>query len=247
MLTSREVNQMRKNAKIHKKVFEEIKKIAVEGTTTNDVNKLCGDMAKKYNVLCAFKWAYWFPDNICISINDEIAHGRASRNIVFKNWDLVNFDFWIRDKWLWVNTDTGFTVVIWWDKYNPVWAKMIEVNKKALQAWISMCKAWNRVWDISAAIEKEIVKWWFKVVKDLTGHAVWKKIHEKPYIPNYGSPGTWEALKVGMTLAIEPLIWETSWDIVDEWWWEIYIKDGSLGCQFEHNILITESEPEIIM
>ena len=247
MLTSREVEQMRSNAKIHKKVFEEIKKIAIEWTTMHQVNELCWDMAKKYNVLCAFKGTYGFPDNICISINDEIAHWRWARKIAFKNWDLVNFDFWIKDKGLWVNTDTGFTIIIWWDKYNEIWARMIDVNKKALYAWIAMCKLWNRIWDISHAIEKEILKWWFKIVKDLTWHAVWKKVHEKPYIPNHGKPWTWELLKEGMTLAIEPLIWETSWEIVDEGWWEIYIKDGSLGCQFEHDILITKGEPEIII
>jgi methionyl aminopeptidase len=247
MLTNKEVEQMRKNAQIHKKVFEEIKKIAVAWTTMKQVNILCWEIAKKNNVLCAFKGAYGFPDNICISINDEIAHWTANRNITFKNWDLVNFDFWIRDKGLWINTDTGFTMIIWWDEYNPVWAKMIEVNKKALYAWIAMCRAWNRVWDISYAIEKEIIKWGFKIVKDLTGHAVWKKLHEKPYIPNHGKPWTWELLKVGMTLAIEPLIWETSWEIVDEWSYEIYIEDGSLGCQFEHNVLITNWEPEIIV
>jgi methionyl aminopeptidase len=159
----------------------------------------------------------------------------------------VNFDFWIRDKGLWVNTDTWFTMIIWWNKYNPVWAKMIEVNKKALYAWIKQCIAWNKVWDISEAVEKEIIKWWFKVVKDLTWHAVWKKIHEKPYIPNYWKAWTWETLKKWMTLAIEPLIWESSGQIVDEWGWEIYIKDGSLWCQFEHNILITDWEPEIII
>ncbi len=247
MLKNREIEQMRKNAKIHKKIFEEIKKIALPWTKAKQVDKLCYEIAKKNNVLCAFKWAYWFPDNICISINDEIAHWRWARDIIFKNWDLVNFDFWIKDKGLWINTDTWFSLIIWWNKYNSVWAKMIEVNKKALEAWIKMCKPWNKIWDISAAIEKEILSWWFKVVKDLTGHSVWKKIHEKPYIPNYGKAGTWETLKPWMVLAIEPLLWETSWEIIDKGWYEIYIKDGSLGCQFENNVLITKDGHEIII
>lgn len=247
MLSKKEIQIMRSNAKIHKKVFEAIKEVAEEGTTTNEINDLCWKIAKKHNVLCGFKWTYGFPDNICISINDEIAHGTASRNITFKNWDFVNFDFWIKDKWVWVNTDAGFSMVIWWEQYNPTAAKMMEVNKKALYAWIAQCKPGNRIGDISAAIQREIELWGFKVVKDLTGHAVGKKMHEKPYIPNYGTPGTGEKLKVWMTLAIEPLIWETSWEIVDEWGWEIYIKDGSLWSQFEHNILITDWEPEIII
>jgi methionyl aminopeptidase len=160
---------------------------------------------------------------------------------------LVTYDFWIKDKWLKVNTDAAFSMIVGWDEYNPIWAKMIEVNKKALYAGIAQARAWNRVWDISAAIQKEIEEWWFVVVKDLTWHWVWKKLHEKPYIPNYGKAGSWEILKEWMTLAIEPIMGQTSWKIVDEWNWEIYIEDWSLGCQYEHTILVTKWDPEIII
>ena len=247
MLKKQEIEIMRKNAKIHKKIFDEIKKIIKEGTTWKEINKLCWDIAKKHNVLCGFKWVYGFPDNICISINDEVVHWRANRDIIFKNWDLVTFDFWIKDKQKWINTDAAFSVVIWWNDKNPAAAKLIEANKKALYAWIAQAKAWNTIWDISAAIQKEIEWAWYYVVKDLTWHAIWKKLHETPYIPNFGKAGAWVKLKAWMTLAIEPILWETSWKIVDEWDWEIYIEDWSLWCQYEHTILVTEDEAEIII
>jgi len=247
MLTKKEVEQMRKNAKIHKKIFDEIKKITKEWTNSNKINDMCWEIAKKHWVLCWFKWVYWFPDNICISVNDEVVHWRASRNIVFKNWDLVTFDFWIKDKWLWINTDAAISLVVWWDDKNPRAAKLIQTNKKALEAWIAQAKAWNHVWDISAAIQKEIEWEWYFVVKDLTGHAIWKKLHETPYIPNFWKAWKWAKLKAWMTLAIEPILWESSWKIVDEWEWEIYIEDWSLGSQYEHTILVTNDEAEIII
>ena len=247
MLTKQEVEIMRRNAKIHKKVFEKIKEVCKEWTTWKEINNICGEIAKKHWVLCGFKGVYWFPDNICISINDEVVHWTASRDIVFKNWDLIKFDFWIKDKQKGINTDAAISIIIGWNDKNPKWAELIEANKKALYAWIEKARVWNTIWDISAAIQAEIEWAWFKVVKDLTGHAIWKKLHEKPYIPNYGKPWTWEKLKEWMTLAIEPILWETSWEIVDEWGWEIYIKDWSLGCQYEHTILITDWDPEIII
>ena len=64
---------------------------------------------------------------------------------------------------------------------------------------------------------------------------------------NLNKPGAWAKIKKWMTLAIEPIVWQTSWEIIDKWDWEIYIKDGSLGCQYEHTILITDDEAEIIM
>lgn len=247
MLNKEELDIMRQNAKVHKKVFDEIKKVVKSWTTAIEINNLCSKIAKEHNVLCWFKWVYDFPDNICISINDVVVHWRARSGIVFKDWDLVTFDFWIKDKKVGINTDAAFSIIIWWDDKNPIWAKLIEANKAALYAWIKVAKVWNTTWDIWFAIQNEIEKAWFKVVKDLTGHAIWKKLHEKPYIYNYGNPWSWVKLKAWMTLAIEPILWESSWEIEDDWDWEIYIKDGSLGCQYEHTILITEWEAEIII
>ena len=247
MLTKREIEQMRKNAKIHKKIFEKIKEMVKPWTTSNEINNMCWEIAKKHWVLCWFKWVYWFPDNICISVNDEVVHGRASRDIVFKEGDLVTFDFWIKDKGLGINTDAAISLIVGWDDKNPAWARLIEANKKALEAWIKAAKAWAYTWDIWAAIQKEIESAWYFVVKDLTGHAIWKKLHETPYIPNFWKPWKGAKLKAWMTLAIEPILWETSGKIVDEWGWEIYIEDWSLGSQYEHTILVTENEAEIII
>ena len=77
MLTNREVEIMRQNARVHTIVFEEIQKILAPGITAKQINTLCDEIAKKHNVLCAFKGVYGFPDNICISINDVVVHGRA--------------------------------------------------------------------------------------------------------------------------------------------------------------------------
>lgn len=247
MLTKQEIEIMKQNAKIHKKVFAEIKKILKDGTTATQVDDLCWKIAKQHWVLCGFKWVYNFPANICISVNDVVVHGLPRSEIIFRDGDLVTFDFWIKDKKNGINTDAAFSVIIGWDEKNPVWAKMIQVNKKALKAWIAQCKVWNKVWDISSAIQKEIESAGFHVVKDLTWHAIWKTLHEKPYIPNFWKPNSWAKLEKWMTLAIEPILWETSGKIVDEWDWEIYIEDGSLGCQYEHTILITDGEPEILV
>ena len=247
MLNKKEVQIMRENAKIHKLVFEEIRKILKDWTTAIEVNNLCWKIAKQHGVLCGFKWVYDFPDNLCISVNDVVVHWRARKWLTFKDWDLATFDFGIRDKKVWINTDAAFSTIIWWKDKNIIWAKLIEANKKALYAWIAKAKVWNRVWDISEAIEKEILGAGFHVIKDLTGHAIGYELHEKPYIPNHGKAWTGEKLKKWMTLAIEPILGETSDKIVDEWDWEIFIEDWSLWSQYEHTILITDGEPEIII
>lgn len=247
MLNKKEVQIMRDNAKVHKIVFEEIRKILKDWTTAIEVNELCWKIAKEHWVLCGFKWVYDFPDNLCVSVNDVVVHGRARKWLVFRDWDLATFDFGIKDKKVWINTDAAFSTIVWGKDKNPVWARLIQANKNALYAWIAQARDWNRVWDISAAIEKEIITAGFHVVKDLTGHWIGYGLHEKPYIPNEGKAWTWAKLKAWMTLAIEPILGESSNKIVDEWGWEIFIEDGSLWSQYEHTILITDWDPEIII
>ena len=104
MLTKQEIKKMRENAKIHKEVFDEIRKVVKHWTTATEIDKLCWNIAKKHDVLCGFKWVYDFAANICISVNDVVVHWIPRKWLIFKNWDLVTFDFWIKDKELWINS-----------------------------------------------------------------------------------------------------------------------------------------------
>jgi methionyl aminopeptidase len=238
---------LRINAKIHQKVFDEVKKMLKPWVNTKDINELCWKIAKENDVLCWFKYVSNYPDNVCISINDVVVHWRIRNWIILQEWDLVTIDFWIKDKIYWINTDAAFSVIIWWNDKNPVWAKMIETCKRALDKAISKCKEWNTIWDIWHVIQKEVESAGFKIIKDLTWHSLWKTLHEKPYVYNYWNPWKWVKIKTWMVFAIEPIIGQTSWKIVDKWDWELYVADGSLGCQYEHTVLITNKGAEVLV
>lgn len=247
MLNKKEIQQLRENAKIHAFVFEEIKKRALPGVSAMEINDIAWKICKEADVLPWFKGVYWFPANICISINDAVVHGVPKKGMIFKEWDVVKFDFWVKDKKYWVNTDSAFSMIIGNGPHNPEVVRFLEVNKEALNKGIQQAINWNKTWDIGYAIQNYVESAGFHIVRELTGHGVGKTLHEKPYIYNYWKKGTGEKLKVWMTLAIEPIIWFSSGKIVDKWEWEIYIKDWSIWSQFEHTILITENGPEIIV
>jgi len=244
---NKEIEQLRKNWKIHKIIFEEIKKIIKPWISAIDIDILCWNLCKKHSVLPWFKWVYNFPANICISINDVVVHWIPKKSMIFKEWDVVKFDFWVKDKNMWLNTDAAFTVIIWDENKYPKIKKLLDTTKEALYKGIEQCKIWNKIWDIWNAIQKHVESEWFFIVKDLTWHGLWFTLHEKPYIYNYWKPNTWEKIKKWMLLAIEPITWFSSWKIYEKWWFEIYISDWSYWCQFEHTILITDNEPEIIV
>lgn len=245
--TEKELQIMRENAKIHKEVFDEIKKMVKPWVTWEQVNNLCWDICAKYDVLCWFKGVYWFPANLCVSVNSCVVHGVPSKKMVFKHWDVVKFDFWVKDKKYWLNTDAAFTMIVWDGPHDLKVEKFLKVSQEALYKWIAKAIVWNRVWDIWYAIQKHIESNWYRVIKDLTGHGIWYNLHEKPYIPNFWVAWKWELLKENLTLAIEPIIWYGTWEIVDSDWFEIYMKDWWLWAQFEHTIVVKNGYPEIII
>lgn len=247
MLEKKEIEMLRENAKIHALVFREIKKKAKVWVSSLEIDELCWKICKENGFLPAFKWVYWFPANICISINDGVVHGVPSKKIIFKEGDVVKFDFWVKDKKYGVNTDAAFSMIIWNWPHDKEVEKFLKVNEEALYKGIEQAKNGNMTWDIGYAIQKYVEKAGFHIIKDLTGHGIGKTIHEKPYIYNYGKPHTWEKLKTWMLLAIEPIIGFSSGEIYDKGWWEIFVKNKSLGSQFEHTILITDGKAEIII
>jgi len=247
MLTQKELEILRKNGKIHKKIFSAIKKMIAPWVSAKEVDDLALKMCRDAWVLSAFTWVYGYKYSLQTSVNDVVVHGRPLKEIIFKQWDVVTIDFWVKDKKYGICTDAAFTVIIWEPHKYPKKYDFLQVGEKALAKALEQAKEWNTVWDIGHAVEKYVSKHWYHIIRELTGHWVGKSLHEQPYIYNYGTPGTWTKLKAGMTLAIEPILGYSSSQITDKWDWEIYVADGSIWCQFEHTVLITKWEPEIIV
>lgn len=246
MLNQYELQILRNNGEIHQNIFEEIKKFIKVGTRASEVDALALRMCQEAWVLSAFTGVYGYKYTLQTSVNDVVVHGRPLETIIFREWDIVTIDFWVKDKKLGICTDAAFTMIVWEKKY-PDEERFLEVGQKALKKWLKEARAGKRVWDVWYAIQAYVESKGYYIIKDLTGHGIGKGLHEEPYIYNYWTPGTWALLKAGMTLCIEPILWYSSWEIIDKGNWEIYVADGSIGCQFEHTILVTNGEPEIIV
>ncbi|NUJ97746.1 type I methionyl aminopeptidase [Candidatus Gracilibacteria bacterium] len=247
MLQKKEIEMLRENAKVHKIVFDEIKKKAKPGVSSWEIDEMCGKICKEFGFLPAFKGVYGFPANICISVNDAVVHGVPNKKTIFQKGDVVKFDFGVKDKKYGVNTDAAFSMIIGDGSHDKKIEKFLKVNEEALYKGIEQARDGNTTGDIGYAIQKHVESSGFYIIKDLTGHGIGKTIHEKPYIYNYGKPHSGEKIKAGMLLAIEPIIGFSSGEIYDKGGWEIYVKNKSLGSQFEHTILITDGYPEIII
>jgi methionyl aminopeptidase len=247
MLSQKELEIMRKNGLVHKQVFDAVKPLLIPGNRAKQLDDLALEICKKADVLSAFTWVYGYKYSLQTSVNNVVVHGRPLKSITFKEGDVVTVDFWVKDKKYGICTDAAFTMIVWDSNKYPEKKEFLRVWEKALQKWLEQARAGNTVWDIWHAIEKYVTKHGYHIIRELTGHGIWKTLHEQPYIYNYGTPWTGAKLKAGMTLAIEPILWFSSGQIIDKWDWEIYVADGSIGCQFEHCILVTDGYPEIIV
>jgi methionyl aminopeptidase len=125
--------------------------------------------------------------------------------------------------------------------------KMVDVAHRALEKGIKKACVGNRLSDISAAIQQEVEKHGFAVVRDFAGHGIGKQMHEDPEILNYGAPGKGPVLYEGMTFAIEPMITAGKYDVyIESDGWTVRTVDGSLAAHVEDTIAITSKGPIIL-
>ena len=125
--------------------------------------------------------------------------------------------------------------------------ELLRVTKEALLVGIDAARGGNRVGDIGFAIQEFVKPYKLGITRELAGHGVGVAIHEDPFIPNYGKAGKGELLKPGMVVAIEPMLNLGADDtVVDRDGYTVRTADGSKSAHFEHTILITEGEAEIL-
>lgn len=185
-----------------------------------------------------------YPAALCVSINEEVVHGIPTEEpYVIKEGDLVSLDYGIVHGGL--ITDHAVTVIA--GKGDPKAKRLLKATERALMAGIAASRAGGRVGDISAAVQATGDRERFGIVWELGGHGVGYKVHEDPYIPNFGEKGSGPELAIGMVLAIEPMFTEGGPDVVlQSDGYTFVTEDGSRAAHFEHTIVITDGDPEIL-
>jgi len=234
---------MRPAGKVAGMVLEEVAAFIRPGVTTKEIDAFAGGRIKHYGGRSAFLGYRKYPCQICISVNEEVVHGLAgSRRVEFG--DIVSLDVGV-----FLNGfvgDTAKTVAV--GGCGVAAQRLMDVTQQALQEGIGQALAGNRVVDVSRAIQRCVEGNGFSVVREFVGHGVGRSVHEEPQIPNFdegrkSSP----RLKAGMTLAIEPMVNTGAPGVkILKDGWTVVTQDGSLSAHFEHTVLVTDGEPEIL-
>ena len=239
----REIELMREAGRILAKTHEELAKNLRPGMSTWDIDHMGEEIIRSYGCIPSFKNYNGYPASICVSVNDEVVHGIPHKEHFLDEGDIVSLDAGVIYKGY--HSDAARTYGI--GEIDDDAKKLIEVTRQSFFEGIKFAKAGNHLNDISAAIQKYAESFGFGVVRDLVGHGIGSHLHEDPEIPNFARKRQGILLQPGMTLAIEPMITEGSYEVVwldDDW--TVMTEDGGWAAHYENTILITEGEPEIL-
>ncbi len=246
--TQKQIDIIKEGGKILARVLDKVSKKAKVGVSTYLLDKYAYDLIKEEGGIPAFLnyrpegAPSAFPATICISVNNEIVHGIPSKTRILKEGDIVSLDLGLKYKGLF--TDHAVTVPV--GKISKKDKQLIDDTREALMVGILSARGGATVGDIGHAIES-FVNRKYGIVRELSGHGVGVHLHEDPYIPNYGKRGKGQKLIPGMIIAIEPMlnIGKASIITADDDW-TVKTVDGTRSAHFEHTILITEGEAEIL-
>jgi len=241
--SEREIALMREAGRILAIVHEELKKAVKPGISTKDLDRLCETVIRDYGCKPSFLHLYDFPASVCVSVNDEVIHGIPSKKVILREGDIVSLDAGVEYKGY--HSDAARTWGV--GEISKEAKQLIDVTRESFFEGIKFAKAGNHLYDISKAIQAHAEKFGYGVVRDFVGHGIGQQVHEDPEVPNFAQRRRGMKLMPGMTLAIEPMINQGTYEV--EWMddeWTIVTADGSLSAHYENTVLITDGEPEIL-
>ncbi|MFP4016668.1 MAG: type I methionyl aminopeptidase [Halanaerobiales bacterium] len=226
-------------AETHAFLAEKIK----VGITTAEIDRLGEEYIRKSGATPSFKGYHGYPASVCVSINHEVVHGIPSKDRVINDGDLVSLDIGAYYEGFHGDAARSFGI----GNTSKETDRLIEITEKSFFKGIEKACVGNRLTDISYQIQKYAEGHGYSIVRDYVGHGIGREMHEAPQIPNFGPPDRGPRLKVGMTLAIEPMINAGTFRVKSlNDGWTVITADGKLSSHYENTIAITDKGPEIL-
>ena len=241
--TQAEIAGIRDACRIAHDVLVYLGSLVRPGLTTGELDRAADDAIRKRGARSAFLGYRDFPGQTCISVNDEVVHGIGGlRRLQFG--DIVSLDVGVLFRGFVGDTAATYPV----GGCDPAAQQLMDVTREALRLGIAAARGGNVVADISRAVQQYVEAAGFSVVREFVGHGVGRSVHEEPQVPNFvEGRGRSPRLQPGMTIAIEPMVNAGRREVrVLNDGWTVVTADGKLSAHFEHTILVTAGEPEIL-
>lgn len=242
-ITSQEdVKGLQDAADVVRSVLAAMKLEVRPGITTADLDAVGAEVIRKKRAQSAPAKVYGFPGNNCISVNEEAVHGIPGHRVL-DSGDLVKLDVTVEKNGY--MADAAITVGV--GQVSPENQRLIACAERAFHKAMLVARAGFRLFDIGRAVEREVRRNGFSVIRELGGHGIGRTIHEEPRVPNYPDPRARQTLVEGLVITVEPIIAAGDGDIcVEQDGWTMRTADRRPSAHYEHTIIITKGIPIIL-
>jgi methionyl aminopeptidase len=237
-----EIGIIKANGRILIECFELVGRLIEAGVTRKDIDGAVERLIVGRGAEPAFKGFQGYPAATCISIDDEVVHGIPDER-VFEEGQIVGIDIGVFKDGYYADAARTFKV----GEISQQAKKLLQVTREALDAGIAKAIMGNRLSDVSHAVESQVKKHGFSVVRALVGHGIGQQMHEQPQVPNFGPPSQGPKLEEGLVIAIEPMVNIGGPDVFTrEDGWTIVTADHTLSAHFEDTVAVTKDGPKIL-
>ena len=244
ILTTEELDKMRKAGKLVAVILKELRKAAVPGVSTQELDDIAQAIIREAggSAPCVGYGDPPFPAAICTSINEEVVHGIPSKDIILQDGDIVTCDVVAElDGFC---ADAARTYLV--GNVSEDKKLLVERTKECFFKGLEQAQIGNRIGDVSNAVQNYAESFGYGVVRELTGHGIGRSMHQDPDVPNYGKAGRGPRIVKGMAFCIEPMINMGAKDVViyDDGW-TVASADGLPTAHYENTVIITADGPEM--
>ncbi len=240
--TEEEIELIRESSLLVGKTLAEVAAHIRPGITTLQLDKIAETFIRDHGATPGFKGYHGFPGSLCTSVNDVVVHGIPG-NLELRDGDIISIDCGVKMNGFY--GDSAYTFAV--GEVAPEVLKLMQRTKESLCKGIEAAVAGNRIGDIGYAVQHYVEQFGYSVVRDLVGHGLGRELHEKPEVPNFGRRGKGKELKVGMVLAIEPMINLGKKEVYQERdGWTIRTTDHRPSAHYEHDVVVRKDQAEIL-
>lgn len=241
--SAREIDLMRTANRIVAEIHARLKEHVKPGVSTLDLDRMAEEWTKELGSVPAFKGYRGYQHTLCVSVNEVVVHGIPNAKKILKEGDIVGLDMGVIYKGWYGDAARTWPV----GKVTEDATKLMKTTEASLMAGIEQVKAGNYIGDIGAAVQEVAEAAGYTIVRDFVGHGIGRKLHEDPQVPNYGPKGRRDRMRVGMVLAIEPMVNAGGPEVyIAADGWTALTVDGSLSAHFEHSVAVLEDGHEIL-
>ncbi|MFI3315234.1 MAG: type I methionyl aminopeptidase [Rikenellaceae bacterium] len=237
-----QIELLRENNQLVSKTLAYVGEFIKPGVTTKFLDAKAEEFIRSHGAIPGFLGLYDFPATLCISINEQVVHGIPS-SYVLQEGDIVSVDCGTKMHGFY--GDSAYTFAV--GEISAEKRRLLDVTKESLYKGVEQVKAGARVGDISYAIQKHAEDNGYSIVRELIGHGIGRKCHEKPDVPNYGAKGRGPLLKKGMVICIEPMVNMGRKEVVFESdGWTVRTTDRKPSAHFEFAVAVTEKGADVL-